>query len=136
MAEAALGPDEPTPDIDSEHWWAALNDQRLTVNRCGACGAASLYVRAFCPVCWSEDVALEEVSGRGTLYTWSVVHQNAAPFADRTPYIAAIVDLDEGPRLMSVVERCPESALRAGLALQVAFRETEAGQKIPVFRPS
>lgn len=128
-------PDEPTTDCDTAAWWAALDEGRLTVNRCGACGNATLYVRSFCPLCWSEDVSLEPASGRAVLYTWSIVHQNAPPFAERTPYIAVVVELAEGPRLMSTLEDCAEADLRAGLEVQVAFRKTTGGQAIPVFRP-
>jgi uncharacterized OB-fold protein len=73
-------------------------------------------------------------SGRARLYTWSVVHQNAAPFGARTPYVLAMVDLAEGPRLMTVVEDCPFDELRADLELSLGFRDDEDGFVVPVFR--
>ena len=129
-------PDRPTIDTDSESWWTAVQDRRLMVNVCGACGRSSLYVRPFCPHCWSEDVALTRASGRAHLYTWSVVHQNAAPFDAHCPYVVAMVDLVEGPRLMSVIEECPSENLCAELELEIAFREDDHGFVIPVFRPA
>ena len=129
-------PDRPTIDTDGEAWWAALQGRTLMVNKCASCGRNSLYVRPFCPHCWSEDVALAQSSGRARLYTWSVIHQNAAPFDARTPYVVAIVDLDEGPRLMTVIEDCPVDELRADLELSLAFREDEDGFLVPVFRPA
>ena len=129
------GPDRPTTDIESESWWAAVQDRKLMVNACGACGRNSLYPRPFCPHCWSEDVALVPSSGRAQLYTWSVIHQNAAPFDSRAPYVVAMVDLAEGPRLMTVVEDCPLDDLRADLDLTLAFREDTDGFIVPVFRP-
>jgi uncharacterized protein len=129
-------PDRPTIDADSESWWAAVQDRRLMINVCASCGRNSLYVRPFCPHCWSEDVAMAPSSGRARLYTWSVVHQNAAPFDTRTPYVLAMVDLAEGPRLMTVVEDCPVDELQADLELSLAFREDEDGFIVPVFRPS
>lgn len=128
--------DRPTIDADSQDWWAATQDQKLMVNACRSCGESSLYARPFCPRCWSEDVALTPASGRARLYTWSVVHRNAAPFDTRTPYVLAMVDLEEGPRLMTVVEDCPVEMLRADLDLVVAFRTDEDGFVVPVFRPS
>ncbi|MFD5424321.1 Zn-ribbon domain-containing OB-fold protein [Streptomyces sp. NPDC127084] len=118
-------------------YWEAAADGRLLVRRCGACGAAHHYPREFCPHCWSEDVGWERASGRATLYTWSVVHRNdLPPFADRTPYTAAVVDLAEGPRMMTVVVDCPEVELRVGMELEVAFREDGGdGFAVPVFRP-
>lgn len=133
--EMPTGPDRPTVDTDSESWWAAVQDGRLLVNECAGCGRHSLYVRPFCPHCWSEDVVLTEASGRARLYTWSVVYQNAAPFDARTPYVLAMVDLAEGPRLMTVVEDCAVDELRADLDLQIAFRRDSDGFTVPVFRP-
>ena len=87
--------DLPTPDIETQPFWDAARDGRLLIKRCAACGRAHFYPRPFCPFCWSERVEWEEASGRATLYTWSVVHQNdLPPFGERVPYVAAIVDLD------------------------------------------
>lgn len=130
------GPDRPTIDSDSESWWAAVQDRTLMVNACTSCGCSSLYVRPFCPHCWSEDVALKPATGRARLYTWTVVHQNAAPFDTRTPYVVAMVDLEEGPRLMTVVEGCSVDDLRADMELVLGFREEEDGFVVPVFRPA
>lgn len=129
-------PDRPTTDLDSETWWAAVQDRRLMVNACSSCGRKTLYARPFCPHCWSEDVELTTASGRARLYTWSVVHQNAAPFDARTPYVLAMVDLEEGPRLMTVVEGCRAEDLRADLELAISFREDDDGFVVPVFIPS
>lgn len=133
--DVAAGPHRPTVDTDSESWWQAIQDHRLVINACGACGRNSLYVRPFCPHCWSEDVTLSPASGRARLYTWSVIHQNAAPFDVRTPYVVAMVDLAEGPRLMTEIADCPIEDLRPDLELAIAFRDDDAGFTVPVFRP-
>ncbi len=133
--DVPAGPHRPTVDTDSESWWQAIQNRRLMINTCGTCGRKSLYARPFCPYCWSEDVTLTPASGRATLYTWSVIHQNAAPFDVRTPYVAAMVDLSEGPRLMTVIEDCPIDDLRADLELMIAFRDDDDGFTVPVFRP-
>ncbi|MGW7515238.1 Zn-ribbon domain-containing OB-fold protein [Streptomyces sp. NPDC054796] len=139
----------PEADAFTRTYWDAAAEGRLLVRRCRAdgCGAAHHYPREFCPRCWSEDVVWEEASGRGTLYTWSVVHLNdLPPFAARVPYVAAVVDLAEGPRMMTEVVGCEEGALRVGMALRVAFRtegdpeEGEGGASgtavsVPVFTP-
>jgi uncharacterized OB-fold protein len=78
----------------------------------------------------------EEASGRATLYTWSVVHQNdLPPFAERVPYVAAVVDLEEGPRMMTNVVDCPFDDLRVGMALEVTFRAETEEISLPLFRP-
>lgn len=128
-------PDRPTIDSDGQEWWSATQDRRLMVNACQSCGQNSLYARPFCPRCWSEDVELSPATGRARLYTWSIIHQNAAPFGAGTPYVLAMVDLEEGPRLMTVVEDCRAEDLRADMELFIAFRDDEDGFVVPVFRP-
>jgi uncharacterized OB-fold protein len=134
--DVPAGPHRPTIDADSESWWTAVQDRLLLVNACDSCGQKSLYARAFCPSCWSEEVALTPASGRARLYTWSVVHQNAAPFDSRTPYIVAMVDLEEGPRLMTVLADCTPDEIHADMELIIAFREDEDGFVVPTFRPT
>jgi uncharacterized OB-fold protein len=125
--------DVPEADAATRTYWDAAANGRLLVRRCGACARAHHYPREFCPHCWSEDVSWEDASGRATLYTWSVVHRNdLPPFRERTPYVAAVVDLAEGPRMMTEIVECPDAGrLRAGTDLEVTFREG-----VPVFRPT
>ncbi|MFI6354323.1 Zn-ribbon domain-containing OB-fold protein [Streptomyces sp. NPDC050743] len=128
---AAVRYDLPEPDAFTRPYWEAAARGRLLIRRCGACRRAHHYPREFCPHCWSEEVAWEEASGRAVLYTWSTVHRNdLPPFGERTPYVAAVVDLAEGPRMMTQVVECADADLRAGLPLRVAFVEGK-----PVFRP-
>ncbi|MGY1498729.1 Zn-ribbon domain-containing OB-fold protein [Streptomyces sp. QTS52] len=123
--------DIPEIDAFTRPYWDAAAEGRLLLRRCGGCGRAHHYPREFCPYCWSEDVVWETASGLATLYTWSVVHRNdLPPFGERTPYVAAVVDLDEGPRMMTEVVDGTEGELRVGMGLEVAFREG-----VPVFRP-
>ncbi|MER6157468.1 OB-fold domain-containing protein [Streptomyces sp. NPDC001868] len=136
--------DLPEADGFTRTYWEAAADGRLLLRRCGAagCGRAHHYPREFCPYCWSEDVRWEEASGHATLYTWSVVHRNdLPPFGERTPYVAAVVDLVEGPRMMTEVVEWEEGdgdgdgdgELWAGMGLEVVFRES-GGFVVPVFR--
>ncbi|MFE5792200.1 Zn-ribbon domain-containing OB-fold protein [Streptomyces sp. NPDC056503] len=125
-----------TPDIDAftRAYWDAAAEGRLLLRRCRACARPHHYPREFCPHCWSEDVDWEPASGRARLYTWSVVHRNdLPPFGDRVPYVAAVVDLAEGPRMMTEVVDVPEGDLRVDMELEVAFRTGEDGVAVPVF---
>ncbi|WP_250301247.1 Zn-ribbon domain-containing OB-fold protein [Streptomyces sp. A 4/2] len=127
--------DLPEPDAFTEPYWDAAREGHLLIRRCGACAKPHHYPREFCPHCWSEDVTWERASGRATLYTWSVVHRNdLPPFGSRVPYTAAVVDLAEGPRMMTEIVDCPEDDLRIGMALDVTFRELTPGTSVPVFR--
>ncbi|MFE5816630.1 Zn-ribbon domain-containing OB-fold protein [Streptomyces sp. NPDC056479] len=124
--------DVPEADAFTRTYWDAAASGRLLVRRCRDCGRAHHYPREFCPHCWSEDVDWETAGGLATLYTWSVVHRNdLPPFGQRTPYVAAVVDLAEGPRMMTEVVECADAGLlRAGTELEVVFRDG-----VPVFRP-
>ena len=133
MGEARY--DVPEADAFTRTYWDAAAEGRLLIRRCGDCGRAHHYPREFCPYCWSEAVTWEDASGRATLYTWSVVHRNDLPsFGARTPYVAAMVDLAEGPRMSTEVVEAGEDEdglLRMGMELEVAFRDG-----VPVFRPA
>ncbi|WP_406401477.1 Zn-ribbon domain-containing OB-fold protein [Streptomyces sp. NBC_00879] len=138
--------DLPEADDFTRPFWDAATEGLLLIRRCRACAKAHHYPREFCPYCWSEDVDWERASGRATLYTWSVVHRNdLPPFGGRVPYTAAVVDLAEGPRMMTEIVGCPEAELLIGMELEVTFRTdaTEAtaategdGVAVPVFRPA
>lgn len=122
--------DVPEPDAFTRTYWDAAAQGRLLLRRCADCGRAHHYPREFCPHCWSEHVAWEPAGGHATLYTWSVVHRNdLPPFGQRVPYVAAVVDLAEGPRMMTELVDCGPADLRAGTPLHVAFRDG-----VPVFR--
>jgi uncharacterized OB-fold protein len=127
----------PTPDPETQPYWDAAKEGKLLIRRCNACKRAYFYPRDFCPHCWSEDVAWEEASGRATLYTFSVVRRNdLPPWPGRVPYVAAIVDLEEGPRMMTNVEGCEPEALTIGMPLVVDFRVETDDITAPIFRPA
>ncbi|MFI7099906.1 Zn-ribbon domain-containing OB-fold protein [Streptomyces sp. NPDC050161] len=130
--------DLPEADAFTRTYWDAAGEGRLLLRRCRAdgCGAAHHYPREFCPYCWSEDVAWQPACGRATLYTWSVVHRNdLPPFGGRTPYVAAVVDLAEGPRMMTEVVDCAADDLRIGMPLTVHFRTEDGGGDGPATDP-
>ncbi|MFI1223008.1 MULTISPECIES: Zn-ribbon domain-containing OB-fold protein [unclassified Streptomyces] len=131
--------DLPEPDAFTRPYWDAAAEGHLLLRRCAGCGRAHHYPREFCPYCWSEDVGWERASGEASLYTWSVVHRNdLPPFGSRVPYVAAVVDLAEGPRMMTEIVGCAHTGLRIGMGLTVTFRdrgEDGGGEAVAVFRP-
>jgi uncharacterized OB-fold protein len=129
--------DLPTPNPETKPFWDAAREGKLLICRCGACRHAFLYPRPFCPKCWSDDVDWEEASGKATLYTWSVVRQNdLPPWPTRVPYVAAVVDLEEGPRVMTNVEGVAFDELAIGMPVVVDFKAIADDVTIPVFRPA
>lgn len=129
--------DLPSPDDETQPFWDACREERLLIRRCAACGEHHFYPRPFCPRCWSDDVSWVEATGRATLYTYSIVRSNdLPPWPERVPYVAAVVDLEEGPRMMTNVQGCDESDLCIGMPLMVAFRPLDDEFVVPVFHPA
>jgi uncharacterized protein len=129
--------DLPTIEPESQPFWDAAREHRFLLRRCNRCGAVHHYPRPFCPVCWSDDVVWEDASGRGTLYTFSTIFVNdLPPFNERLPYIAAAVDLEEGPRVMTNIVDADPADLRVGMPVEVAYRELTPEITAPVFRPA
>lgn len=129
--------DLPTVEADTRPYWDAAKAGTLLIAECGACGKVHHYPRPFCPFCWSEDVHPREASGRGTLYTYSTVYVNDLhPFKTRLPYVAALVELEEGPRLMTNIEGCEPDDLSVGMPVEVDFRSLTEELDAIVFRPA
>ena len=127
----------PTPTPDTEPYWEGTLRGELRLQRCSACSKAFFYPRSACPSCSSGDVVWFVASGRGRLHTYVISHRAAPGFEEQVPYAIAVVELDEGPRMLSNivgVENTPE-ALELDMALAVDF-EPRGDQMVPVFRPA
>ena len=126
--------DLPAVEDETRPYWEAAKQGRLLIKSCNACGEVHHYPRPFCPTCWSEDVDWQEVSGRGTVYTYSIVFRNdLPPFNEWGTYFPAIVELDEGPRLMTNIVDADADDLRVGLPVEVRFRDLTDEWAAPVF---
>jgi uncharacterized protein len=128
--------DLPTIEDETSEYWTAATDGRLLIARCGSCERVHHYPRVMCPFCWSEDVTAVEASGQATLYTYSTVFMNdLPPFKERLPYTAAVVDLAEGPRLMTMIVGADPADLRIGMPLRAEPIEITGGVTAFAFRP-
>ena len=122
---------------DSKPFWDACGQGYLALPTCGKCGQAHMPPGPVCPFCLSDEIAWVRASGRGRLSSWVVYHKSfAKTFADRTPYVAALVELEEGPRLTTTVRGMAPSELVLGLRLTVAFEDADRRLAIPVFHPA
>lgn len=129
--------DLPTPDSETQPFWDALREGSFLLRHCETCGRDHYYPRPFCPSCWSDDLTWRPAAGTGTVYTFSVVHSNdLPPFKERLPYVAAIVELDEGPRVMTNIEGVAPEAVEIGMRVTVEYRPISDEITIPVFRPA
>jgi uncharacterized protein len=126
----------PEPSEVSQPFWDATRERRLVVQRCDACAAFVWYPRAFCPGCLSEDLEWVEVSGLGTVYAVSVHHRAPVPaLAGRVPYALALVDLDDGVRLMTNVIGCAAAEVHVGQRVRSTWEPLADGRHLLMFEP-
>jgi uncharacterized OB-fold protein len=126
---------EPPVGEASEAFWEATKEKKFLVQRCTACDQAIFYPREVCPTCLSSDsLTWVESPGKGTIYAASVQEKPANPtMADRVPYVVALVELEEGIRLMSNVINCPPYDASVGKAVQLTWEELSDGRNLPQF---
>jgi uncharacterized OB-fold protein len=129
---------KPLPRIDEESrgFWEACARHELYFQRCRDCGTRRFYPRALCPACLSSATDWVRANGRGSVYTFTVTYQNQAPgFRDEVPYVLAMVELEEGIRLMTNVVGCAPDQVRIGLPVEVVFDDVSPEITLPKFRP-
>jgi uncharacterized OB-fold protein len=133
----ATTPTRPLPDSRNAGaaFWSSAAQGVLVVPKCDACLRTFWHPRPRCPHCGSERVAWMRSSGRGRIHTFTVVRQSGDPyFRAKVPYAVAMIDLDEGVRLMSNVVDTPLEALAIGLCVEVLFEPAGDAMAIPLFR--
>lgn len=126
----------PEPvDLDTAPFWAAAAERRLTYQTCDACHAVVFFPRRHCPGCLGRALTWHDSAGLGTVYTFSVVRASRDPrFADRVPYCVALIDLDEGFRMMSSVVDTAVDMITIGQRVRVAWARS-GDALLPVFKP-
>ncbi|HZO81782.1 MAG TPA: Zn-ribbon domain-containing OB-fold protein [Candidatus Binataceae bacterium] len=124
----------PRPTPTSAPFWAAARRHELTLQRCGNCRKFIYYPRERCPHCFSERLGWERVSGRGKVYSYTVVRRASSRAFDR-PYVLAIVELDEGVRMTTNIEAPPEN-VRIGMPVAVCFDDVTPEHTLVKFKPA
>jgi uncharacterized OB-fold protein len=134
MAESTRALPEPTPE--TRDFWDGTAAGQLRLQRCDACAHVYFPPRPFCPACASRRVSSFAATGHGTLYSYLIHHRPVPGFTP--PYAIAVVQLAEGPRLMSNIVDCPQTpeALVLDMPLEVAFQKLDERITLPVFRPA
>ncbi len=127
----------PVPTAESAEFWAGCQRGELLIQKCSQCGTLRYFPRAGCPRCTSEQYTWHKVSGRGTLYSFIVVHPPTLPaFKDKVPYPVILVELEEGVRMISNIVDCKNEELRIGMPLEVVFDRINEDLTLPKFRPA
>ena len=123
MRDTSLNPGD-------QQYFDAAAAGKLMLGKCGACGEHHHYPRALCPFCFSDKTEWIEASGKGTLYSYSVMRR--AP----VPYAMAYVTLAEGPRMVTNIVDCDFDKLKCEQAVKLVFKPTDGGPPLPMFTPA
>ncbi len=129
---------KPLPEVTPQMapFWEAARRHQLLVQRCRGCGTLRFPARDICSRCLSRDAEWTPVSGRGTVFSFAVMHQVYHPgFAAEVPYAVVVVELEEGPRMLSNVVGCPVGEITVGMPVEVVFEDVSADVTLPKFRP-
>lgn len=129
---------KPLPQITREMapFFEAARGHQLVVQRCRGCGTHRFPARDLCSRCLSREAEWAPVSGRGTVFSWAVMHQVYHPgFATEVPYAVVVIELEEGARLVSNLVDCPVAAIEIGMPVEVVFEDVTPEVTLPKFRP-
>ncbi|MCU1346922.1 MAG: hypothetical protein JWL70_3188 [Acidimicrobiia bacterium] len=132
-----VSPPKAVPDALTSPFWEGANKGQLLIQRCQKCGTYIHLPRPVCSNCLSFDLAPEAVSGRGTLYSFTITYKAFHPFfVDKVPYVLAVVELAEQTnlRVLSNLVGVDEADIRIGMDLMVDFQELEPGYSVPIFK--
>ena len=128
----------PVPDPVTKPFWDGLQNKELKLQRCSSCQSAVFYPRVVCPSCGSRELNWIKASGRGTLYAFTIAYRGVpAAFKSSAPYVVAMVELEEGARMMTNlvdIDPTPE-AVRIGMPVEVVFDKVTDTTTLAKFRP-
>ena len=127
----------PTPTGETKFFWDACDEERLTYQQCSACDSIQTFPRALCAACGDQALAWKESAGIGTVLSYTEVHRGPSPaFKPDQPYMLAIIDMDEGFRLMTNVRNCAADEVRIDMRVQIRFEPRgDDGRRIPIAEP-
>jgi len=127
----------PSPTDLSRPFWDGARAHKLVLQRCRECRTYRFTPQILCRECYSEDYDWEQVSGRGTVWSWSTIYRPQSPaFAEDVPYIEAIVELEEGPKMLTNVVGVSPDGIYIGQPVEVHFEDATDEISLPKFRPA
>ena len=127
----------PAPTVwpESARFWAGTLEGKLILQRCAACATVNHYPRFLCAACHSAELADIEASGHGTIYSFTVTGKGILDYKDAGAYVLAMVELDEGPKMVTNIVECDPADLQIGQPVEVVFHPTGGAGALPRFRP-
>ena len=130
--------EKPLPPVNAESapFWDACAEGRLLLQGCRDCGERQFYPRLVCAGCGGNALDSAEASGRGRIKSWTVIRRAvSAAFDDDVPYVVALVELDEGPTMMTNLVGCDVERLEMGQRVRVTFERRGPNLRVPQFQP-
>lgn len=135
MTDSTYALPQPIPDDDSLAFWEGCRARRLLLQRCFSCAAWRYPPRPICPQCGALDAEWVQVNGRGFIYSWVVAYHPVHPaVVNRVPYNVVLIELDEGPRVVSNLLDTPPGDIIAGQRVEVVFQPVTAQLTLPLFK--
>jgi uncharacterized OB-fold protein len=131
--------EKPRPPLRGEEapYYAAAADGRLVLQRCPSCERIVFYPRTVCPHCHTGSPEWIDASGRGRVYSFSVLHRAGSPgFEADVPYVVALVDLEEGVRMLANVVNVPAEEVEIGMPVTATFERRAEDFVVPQFEPA
>ena len=129
---------KPVPEVTEElrPFFAAARERRLVMQACAQCGRRRFPPRPICSECLSREARWVESTGRGAVVSFNVMHQVYHPgFAAEVPYAVALVELDDGGRMLANLVECPVKRVKIGMPVEVVFESRSEEVALPQFRP-
>jgi uncharacterized OB-fold protein len=126
----------PVPSVESKPYWEGLRQHRLLMPRCNACAGFWFPPSTHCPNCSSSDFTWTSVSGRGRVFSYVIYHRVYHPgFADEVPYAVGLIELEEGPRMISNIVGIPPEQVVCDMPVRVVFDDIGDIATLPKFAP-
>ncbi|MGZ6367563.1 MAG: Zn-ribbon domain-containing OB-fold protein [Ktedonobacteraceae bacterium] len=136
MAESTRPKPLPVVTEENRPFWEGCQQGKLLLQQCSECHHYQFYPRLYCMKCSSDALHWVEATGRGVIYSFTIIYQNKSPeFVHDTPYNVALVQLEEGPRLLSNIVDVDATELQVDLPVTVAFDRVTDTITLPRFRP-
>ncbi|SFD43190.1 hypothetical protein SAMN05216238_101310 [Lentibacillus persicus] len=130
------GKNFPGPTIETERYWQGCKDHELLIQWCHQCGHYQFYPRMMCTVCMSKDLDWIKALGKGKVKTYTIVHRAISKaYAKEAPYTVAIIELSEGPTMMSNIIGCQPEDVKVGQEVKVTFEDWSEKITVPKFVP-
>ena len=127
----------PQPNADDKPFWDGCKEHQLRFQKCQSCGLVRWPPSIICPMCYSYDTEWIIATGKGKIYTFAIYHQSYHPaFDSELPYVTAVVELEEGPHILTNIVGCSPDEVRCDMAVEVIWEDITEEFSLPKFKPA